>query len=60
MTARNYDAIGAILAGELAIHRHNELATQVVTNICYSMADYFARTNPRFDRSRFYKAVGIT
>lgn len=59
MTARNYNAIAAILAGELAVHRHNELATQVVVNIAYSMADYFARTNPRFDRAKFYTAVGI-
>lgn len=59
MTARNYNAIAAILAGELATHRHNELATQVVVNIAYSMADYFARTNPRFDRAKFYAAVGI-
>jgi hypothetical protein len=60
MTTRNYQAIAAILAGELATHRHNELASRVVVNIAYSMADYFARTNPRFDRAKFYRAVGVT
>lgn len=59
MTARNYNAVADILAGELAVHRHNELATQVVRNITYSLADYYARTNPRFDRAHFYAAVGI-
>ena len=27
--------------------------------ITYSLADYFARENPRFVRDRFYRAVGI-
>lgn len=59
MSKADYAAIAAILAGEIATHRHNELATRVTVNIAYSMADYFAQTNPRFDRARFYDAAQV-
>jgi len=29
-------------------------------NIAWKLADYFATQNPRFDRSRFMKACGLT
>jgi hypothetical protein len=58
MTARNYDTIAAILAGDLATCT-TEHERYKVRGIAYSLADYFARTNPRFDRQRFYTAVGI-
>jgi len=38
---------------------HDPEKQRVVRNITYSLADVFARDNPRFDRENFYRAVGM-
>jgi len=58
MSKKDYDAIAAILAGDLAVST-TEAERLRVRGITLSLADYFMRTNPRFVRTRFYDAVGI-
>jgi len=58
MTAKDYRAIAAILAGDLATAA-NEGERLKVRGIALSLADYFAQTNARFDRTTFYAAVGV-
>lgn len=58
MSRRDFEAIALILAGDLA-SAGTPSAAQKVIGITHSLADYFLKANPRFDRARFYKAVGI-
>jgi len=58
MNGTNYNHIAAILAGDLATCT-TDRERYKVSGIAYSLADYFARENPRFVRDRFYAAVGI-
>ena len=55
MTKRNFEAIANILAGDYAIS--TPIQRQRVFGITLSLADYFLRENPNFDRSKFYAAV---
>lgn len=57
ITKADYEAIAAILAGDLATS--NEAERIKVTAITYSLADYFTRTNPRFNRAIFYRKAGV-
>lgn len=60
-----YERVAGLLAGELALASNNDSAVgnaerQMVRAIALSMADIFAQDNERFDRERFYLAVGLT
>jgi hypothetical protein len=58
VTAKDYRAIAAILAGDLATSTNEETRLKVRA-IALSLADYFARNNARFNRQQFYETVGI-
>ena len=58
MTRKNYREVAAILAGDLATCT-TPAERQKVRGITLSLADMFKRDNSRFDRDRFYEAVGI-
>lgn len=58
MTRKHFEEIAAILAGDLATCTSMDQRVKV-TGIAYSLADFCYRQNPRFDRDRFYTAVGI-
>lgn len=55
---RHFVAIAKILAGEYAA-ADNVLARATVDAIARSLADLFVAENARFNRGRFYHAVGI-
>ena len=55
MSTKDFKAIAAILAGDFATATPAEKGKVWV--ITLSLADYFAKSNPRFDRSKFYAAV---
>jgi hypothetical protein len=55
MSAKDFEAIAAIIRGDFACARPNEKGA--IWCLTLSLADYFAATNPRFDRSRFYAAA---
>jgi hypothetical protein len=59
MSKRHFEAIAAVIAGDLASHRHNDSAYYAIRNVALSMADLFRRENPRFDRVRFLRACGL-
>lgn len=59
MNSSDYAAIAAVLAGDLATSTTRAERLKV-RGIALSLADYFMRENPRFVRTRFYDAVGIT
>ncbi len=59
MNGNDYAAIATVLAGDLATSTTEEERLKV-RGITLSLADYFMRENPRFVRTRFYDAVGIT
>jgi hypothetical protein len=59
MTRKHFEAIAAVLAGDYA-SAANAGERNKVRGIALSLADVFAGTNPRFNRSRFYVAVGLT
>ena len=58
MNGSNYVAIAQILAGDLATST-TEAERLKVRGITLSLADYFAREDPRFARDRFYDAAGL-
>lgn len=61
MTARDFNKLAAILAGDLATARSagkRDVVT-ALTNVTLSIADMCAQSNPAFDRQRFYAAAGI-
>lgn len=49
MSRKDFKAVAEILA-----------TTTERENIARSLADYFATTNPRFDRARFLEAARVT
>jgi hypothetical protein len=55
---RTFQAVADVLAGELATAA-NPQERRLVRNITLSLADVFAQQNRRFDRQRFYDAVGL-
>lgn len=55
MTKQHFTDIAAILAGQFAEATPEEKLALWKTTL--SLADYFKRINPRFDRVRFYLAV---
>lgn len=58
MTRQHYVKVAGILAGDLATCT-TEQERRKVRGIALSLADMFAQDNSRFDRSRFYTAVGM-
>lgn len=56
MTRKDSDAIAAVLAGDLACSTPAERWR--VQCITHSLADVCAKSNPRFDRARFYAKAG--
>jgi hypothetical protein len=61
MTQRHFEAIAAILAGDLALaESEGESAAYRIRGVILSLAEYFASENPRFKRSTFYLACGLT
>lgn len=58
MTRKHYRQFAEILAADLAVAA-TDAERRVVRNIALSLADVLKRDNSRFDRQRFYDAVGI-
>ncbi len=58
MSRKHYVAVAAVLAGERAMARDDH-ERRTVDNIARSVADVFKQDNGRFDRQRFYAAVGM-
>ena len=58
MTKKDYIDVASVLAGDLAAAGPGE--KRVVRNIALSLADKFTQANSRFDRAKFYTAVGLT
>lgn len=58
MTRKHFEAVAAILAGDLATCGTDAERIKV-RGIAYSLADYFQSVNANFDRDRFYSAVGM-
>lgn len=59
MSRKDYEALAAVIAGEVACAAGNKDKLRTSSNIARSMADVFHRGNERFDRVRFYKACGL-
>lgn len=59
MTRKDFEAIAKIISGDIscAVTMPRALA---IRGVALSMADYFYQSNPRFDRTRFYLASGLT
>lgn len=60
MSRKHYERVAAILAGEMALTRDVPTSREIVRRTALSLADVFAQDNPRFDRTRFYTASGVT
>ena len=58
MTKKDYIDVASVLAGDFAVAGPGE--KRVVRNIALSLADKFTQANGRFDRAKFYTAVGLT
>lgn len=59
MSRKDYVALAAVIAGEVASAAGNKDKLRTSSNIARSMADVFKRDNPRFDRERFYVACRL-
>lgn len=59
MTRKDYQLIANRLAGEYAVTADNLGNHLAVRNVVLGLADAFAQDNPRFDRAKFYQAVGL-
>jgi hypothetical protein len=57
MSRKDFEAIAAVLAGDMACSTPAERWR--VQCITLSLADVCAKSNPRFDRERFYVAAGL-
>lgn len=60
MSKNDFETIANIMAGDIACHRNTPVAFYALRNVCLSLADTFARANPRFDRVKFLTACGLT
>jgi hypothetical protein len=60
MTKKDYAAITNILREEREKTSYGIMGRRIaVDSITRSLADVFAQDTPRFDRSKFYAAVGV-
>lgn len=59
LTKKHFVAIAEILEAERSIQRDISAARIAVSAITFSLADYFAKENPRFNRAEFYRACGM-
>ncbi len=61
MSRKHYIAIAGVIAGEVAMARHQSstLVEDVLRNLTRSVADVCAQDNGRFQRDRFYRACGF-
>lgn len=59
MTRKHYVQFADLLAGELAVNGGNPAAKLAIRNVTLSLADILKRGLSRFDRAKFYAAVGI-
>jgi hypothetical protein len=59
MSRKDYVALAAVIAGEVACAGGNKYKLRTASNVARSMADVFKRDNSRFDRQRFYTACGL-
>lgn len=59
MSRKDYVALAAVIAGEVACAGGNKDKLRTSSNIARSMADVFARGNERFNRETFYAACGL-
>lgn len=57
MTRKHFTEIANVLAGDLATAKISE--RHKVRCITLSLADVCAKSNPNFDRSKFYIAAGL-
>ena len=66
LTKKDFKAVAEIInkhTGRSAAYFngiHRPEVTQTVQRITDKLADYFTTQNPRFDRSRFMRACGLT
>ena len=57
-TRKHFDAVAEVISKEL-LWFQNPLANKAIRTVARSLADEFAKDNPRFDRERFYAACGF-
>jgi hypothetical protein len=58
VTKKDFEVIADILVGDLACTQRNSVAWYKIKSITDSLADYFGKVNPKFDRQKFYERVG--
>lgn len=64
MSTKNYIVIAATIKAEFATANtfatpYRDGARDGVSNLAYSLADYFKQDNPNFDRAKFIVACGL-
>lgn len=61
MIKKDYIAIAKVLNASQndAVFYNNEPVLTEIKEIADSLSDYFIIDNPNFNKSRFYKAIGI-
>lgn len=59
MSKKHYIAVAAILASHSEIATYGAKFVHISATIAHELADYFAKDNPNFNRSRFLTACGI-
>lgn len=58
MTKKHYEAIAAIIKARYFGDKNDD-GDNAVRSIALAIADYLARDNPKFTRTRFLQACGI-
>lgn len=60
LTRKHYEAIAEILSEHKDDSQYSTVIDERrVESISLSLADYFEKDNPRFDRDRFLEACGV-
>lgn len=60
MTKRNFEAIAAIIAGDMSVYRDNPAKREAVRCLALSLCQYFRSQNPNFHQVKFLTACGFT
>lgn len=61
MSRKDYEVVAATLKDSyvFALRTRDHAATGVLHALTFNLADAFEKDNPRFDRERFVRAVGL-
>ena len=58
MTRKDFEAVASIIDSELSMKMVNG-TEEALVNVATRFADVAQRSNPLFDRARFYEACGV-